>query len=183
MEHGLPCGVASNCKVHFHANRSSAVGVALAFYILFLPTALSLEVDNTQADSLSFVLPRLSQLSDVVTLLFLFCFGFFSCLCWAIKRAWKWMNHILVEIIKQVCTALMSMAGMILAEVKGVWMTITGNWKSHLRPVWYPVKSCYSQFLTFWTRILKRTHTKLYLFSQWSSSNPNEMGYVRAKSV
>lgn len=77
MEHGLPCGVASNCKVHFHANRSSAVGVALAFYILFLPTALSLEVDNTQADSLSFVLPRLSQLSDVVTLLFFFCFVFF----------------------------------------------------------------------------------------------------------
>lgn len=74
----LPCGVASNCKVHFHANRSSAVGVALALHIFFLPTALSLEVDNTQADSLSFVLLGLSQLSDVVTLLFLSCFVFFS---------------------------------------------------------------------------------------------------------
>lgn len=78
MEHGLPCGVASNWRVHLHAN--IAVGVALALYIVFLPTTLSLEVDNPPADSLSCVLPRLSQLSDVVTLLFLFCFVFLALL-------------------------------------------------------------------------------------------------------
>lgn len=109
----------------------------------------------------SWTVPALWCGCALVVFFVLFCFHF---LCWAIKRPWKWMNHILIESVEQVCTDLMSMAGMILAEVKGVWMTLTVNWKSHLRPVWYPVKSHYFQFLTFWSRTGQKKHTKHVYF-------------------